>query len=108
MDIINLIISLVSGAIGGNLAGAAMSEKNLGVIGNTIAGLVGGGAGDFILKALGILAASGIATGTAAATGTTGHEMDIGALLANIGVSGVSGGVLTAIAGFIKDAVQKK
>lgn len=103
MDILNLIISLVSGAVGGNVAGAAMPEKNPGTLINTIAGLFGGGVGDFILKALGILATSSMA-GHAA----TGNEFDISSLLANIGISGVSGGVLTAIIALIKDAMQKK
>jgi uncharacterized membrane protein YeaQ/YmgE (transglycosylase-associated protein family) len=102
----NLIISLISGIIGGNVAGAAAPSKSLGGIGNTLAGLVGGGLGDFILKALGILA-------TVATTTTTGPEgtatgFDLTSILANIGVSGVSGGVLTAIIGAIKEAVQKK
>lgn len=100
MDILNLIISLVSGAIGGNVAGAAMPQKNLGPIINTIAGLIGGGVGDFILKAAGVLAASGALE--------SGGNFDLTSLLANIGVSGVSGGVLTAIIALIKDAVQKK
>lgn len=105
MNTVNLIISLISGAIGGNLGGAATGgDKNLGAAANSILGLLGGGAGDFILKALGVLASSGVAT--AAATGN--HEFDIGALLANIGVSGVSGGVLTAVVTLIKDAIQKK
>jgi hypothetical protein len=30
MDLISLLISLVSGAVGGNVAGAAMADKNLG------------------------------------------------------------------------------
>lgn len=102
MEIINLIISLISGAVGGNIAGAALPEKNLGTIGNTVAGLIGGGAGDFILKALGVLA-------TTTATGAAGENaLDLTSILANIGVSGVSGGVLTAIISLIKDAVQKK
>ncbi len=101
MDVVNLIISLISGAVGGNVGGAAVSEKNLGAIANTIIGLLGGGLGDFILKALGVLAS------TSAAGGTTGSELDIGAILANIGVSGVSGGVLTAIIALIKDTMQK-
>ena len=100
MDIINLIISLISGAVGGNVAGAAMPEKNLGAVANTIAGLVGGGLGDFILKALGILASSGAMEGSS--------ELNLTSILANIGVSGVSGGVLTAIIAAIKAAVQKK
>lgn len=41
MDVISLLISLVSGAGGGNIAGAAMSDKNLGPLGNSIAGILG-------------------------------------------------------------------
>jgi uncharacterized membrane protein YeaQ/YmgE (transglycosylase-associated protein family) len=103
-SIINLIISLVSGAVGGNVAGAAVSDKNLGTPANTVIGLLGGGVGDFLLKALGILA-------TTAATGAAGasheHAFDISSLLTNIGVSGVSGGALTAIISLIKAAMQK-
>lgn len=105
MDIVNLIVSLVSGAVGGNIAGAATSDKNLGPVFNTIAGLIGGGAGDFILKALGIIA-SAQATGAVGATGSS--EFDLSHLLATIGVSGVSGGALTGIITLIKDAMQKK
>lgn len=102
MEILNLIISLVSGVVGGNLAGAATSEKNLGPLFNTIAGLIGGGAGEHILKALGVLA-------SAQATGTTGGaEFDLSSLLANIGVSGVSGAALTGVITLVKDALQKK
>lgn len=110
MDILNLIISLISGAVGGNLGGAATGDKNMGATANTIIGLLGGGVGDFILKSLGVLASSGAThAATTAAAHTTGQpEFDIGALLANIGVSGVSGGVLTAILTLIKDAIQKK
>jgi uncharacterized membrane protein YeaQ/YmgE (transglycosylase-associated protein family) len=52
MDATSLIIDLISGAIGGNAAGAAMPDKSLGTLGNTIAGLVGGGLGGQILQAL--------------------------------------------------------
>jgi uncharacterized membrane protein YeaQ/YmgE (transglycosylase-associated protein family) len=104
MDI-STIISLVSGAVGGNIAGPAMSEKNLGPIVNTIAGLIGGGAGEFILKAFGFFSS---AAATATTTGVAGGgEMDWAHLLANIGVSGVSGGVLTAIIAAIKGACCK-
>jgi uncharacterized membrane protein YeaQ/YmgE (transglycosylase-associated protein family) len=102
MELINLIISLISGAVGGNVAGAATSEKNLGVLVNTIVGLIGGGAGDFILRALGILAT------TSATGGAAGGELDLTSILANIGISGVSGGALTAIITLIKDVIQKK
>ena len=40
--IVNLIIQLISGVVGGNAAGAALKDYNLGNLGNTIAGAIGG------------------------------------------------------------------
>lgn len=40
-----LIIQLISGAVGGNIIGALLKKFSLGVVGNSIAGLVGGGLG---------------------------------------------------------------
>jgi hypothetical protein len=37
--VINLIIQLISGVVGGNAAGAALKDYNLGNLGNTIAGV---------------------------------------------------------------------
>lgn len=105
MEILNLLISLISGAVGGNLGGAAVTDKNLGTVANSIIGLIGGGGGAFILKALGILSATGAAGASGAATGS---EFDLATLLANIGVSGVSGGALTAIISLINDAIKGK
>lgn len=108
MDIVNLVISLISGLAGGNLAGAAMQEKNLGPLINSIAGLVGGGLGGYLLKALGLIAA---ATTTTAATGAApdlaNNAFDLTTLLANIGGSGAGGAVLTAIITALKNASQK-
>jgi len=42
---IPLIIQLISGAVDGNIAGAILKNLNLGPIGNSIAGIVGGGIG---------------------------------------------------------------
>jgi uncharacterized membrane protein YeaQ/YmgE (transglycosylase-associated protein family) len=42
--IINLIIQLIAGAVGGNAAGAATKDVSLGTLGNTIAGAVGASA----------------------------------------------------------------
>lgn len=100
MDILNLIITLISGVAGGNAAGAAMPDKNLGAVGNSLAGLVGGGLGSFILNALGILA-------TTAATGGA-SQVDIASILSSIVAGGAGGGALTAIIALIKDAVAKK
>ena len=104
MDIISTILSLIGGAVGGNIAGPLMSQKNLGPVVNTIAGLIGGGAGEFLLKAFGI-----ITSATAASSGAMGgSELDIAQILSSIGVGGVSGGVLTAIVTAIKGAMPNK
>ena len=96
MNIINLIISLISGAVGGNAAGAAMKDKSLGVAGNSLAGILGGGVGGAILQALGIGA-------DAAANG-----MDLKSIIGSIASGGVGGGVLMAIIAAVKNAMAKK
>ena len=40
--IINIILQLIAGAIGGNAVGAAAQNVNMGTPGNTVAGAVGG------------------------------------------------------------------
>ena len=70
MDITSLIVEAVSGAVGGNVAGAAMKENSLGTAGNSIAGILGGGLGGTILHSV---------MGSAAA----GGGMDLQSILAN-------------------------
>ena len=50
--VINLIIQLIAGAVGGNAAGATMKNLDLGALGNTIAGALGGAGGGTLLTAL--------------------------------------------------------
>jgi len=95
MNIISLIISLVSGAVGGNLAGAAMKDKSLGVTGNSLSGILGGGIGGAILQLLGIGAGQ---------AGT----LDIASILENIASGGIGGGILLAIVSVLKGAMAKK
>lgn len=97
MNIVGLIISLVSGAIGGNVAGAAMKDKSLGTAGNSIAGILGGGIGGFILNLL------GLAGGDAAAASSLNLEQ----IIANVAGGGVGGAVLLAIISAIKGAAKK-
>ena len=52
MNLISLIIEAVSGALGGNIAGATMKENSLGTLGNSIAGIVGGGLGGVLLQSV--------------------------------------------------------
>src|SRR5262245_66050382 len=41
--LINLIVQLIAGAIGGNAAGNALKDYDLGTLGNTMSGGIGGG-----------------------------------------------------------------
>jgi uncharacterized membrane protein YeaQ/YmgE (transglycosylase-associated protein family) len=90
--VIGWIIKLVSGAIGGNVAGAAMKDKSLGVLGNSIAGILGGGAGGFIMQLLGLAQAGGL---------------DMGAVVGSIASGGIGGAVLMVIAALVKGAMAK-
>ncbi|PWT76806.1 MAG: hypothetical protein C5B59_05620 [Bacteroidetes bacterium] len=86
---LQIIISLISGAVGGNLAGAILKRFNLGPLWNSVVGILGGGLGGQLLNAL--------------QGGTAGGA----SVLGNILSSGVGGGILMAIVGFIKGRLTK-
>src|SRR5258708_13736648 len=95
--IINLIIQLLSGAAGGNIIGNALKQYNLGPLGNSIAGIVGGGLGGQLLNMI-------LGGGAAAGTPATAGGLDIRSILEQIDGGGVGVGVLLLILGFIKQA----
>src|SRR5262249_13159072 len=86
--IVNLIIQLVAGVVGGNAAGAAMKDYNLGNIGNTIAGAIGGVGGGQILQAL----------IPAIASAAGGDSVDLRAIVGQVVGGGARGAILTVIA----------
>lgn len=45
-----LLLWLISGAMGGNIGGVLIKKINLGVAGNTLSGMIGGGMGNQILQ----------------------------------------------------------
>jgi len=94
MDIVSPIISLISGAVGGNIAGAAMKDKSLGVLGNSIAGIVGGGLGGTILLAMGAFAQSG-------------GGLDAGGIIGSIASGGIGGAILLVVISLIKSAMAR-
>lgn len=95
--VINLIIQLISGAAGSNLLASFVNKLNLGPVGNTIVGALGGaGAGQLLTALLG----SGTAETAGAASG-----VDIGSLVSQIVGSGAGGAVLTAIVGLIRNSM---
>lgn len=88
-NLVPLLIQLISGAAGGNAAGSLLKKFSLGTLGNSIAGILGGGIGGQLL---------GVATG---------GGMDIGSIIGSIAGGGVGGGILMIIVGFIKNAFTK-
>jgi hypothetical protein len=96
MNIISLIIEAISGAVGGNVAGAAMKENSLGTVGNSIAGILGGGAGGMILQSI---------MGGSSPAG--GGSLDMTTILSNVAGGGVGGAILMAVVGIIKNKMAK-
>ena len=91
-----LIIQLLSGAAGGNLAGSLMKNLSLGTLWNSVAGIAGGGLGGTILGMLGM-----------GVDQSVGGGMDISGILGSLAGGGVGGGALMAIIGLIKNAMGK-
>lgn len=93
MDILSLLLQVVAGAFGGNIAGAMLPNMSLGPRGNALAGLVGGALGGTILSAL--LGPHG--------TGAT-MDPEFGALFAQIVGGGVGGAGLAMLVGLFQRA----
>ncbi|WP_299675901.1 hypothetical protein [uncultured Tenacibaculum sp.] len=81
-----IIISLLTGAVGGNIAGALLKKFSMGTLWNSVVGILGGGLGGQILSSLGL---------------------DIGGILGSIAGGTAGGGVLMVIIGIIKNAIKK-
>lgn len=97
----SLIIQLVAGLIGGNAAGSALKNLNMGPILNSVVGLLGGVGGGQILSMLGMGGA-----GEAAAAATS-SGLDISSIIQSVVGGGAGGGILVAIVGAIKKALVK-
>jgi uncharacterized membrane protein YeaQ/YmgE (transglycosylase-associated protein family) len=94
MDIVGLTIQLVSGAVGGNVAGALMKDKNLGVLWNSVAGIVGGGLGGVLLNAVIPALASG-------------GSLSLSAIVGDIAGGGVGGAIVMIVVALVKAALKK-
>ena len=88
MNWLPLVIELISGAVGGNVAGSLLKNYSLGGVGNTIAGVVGGGIGGQLLGMV--------------VPALAGGGMDITSIIGQIAGGGVGGGILLVIVGLIK------
>ena len=96
--IINFIIQIVAGALGGHAAGGLFKNIDLGPLAKTIAGAAGGGIGGSILQSL------IPALGGAASSG----GFDIATAAGNLAGGGITGAIVTVVVGLIKNALFKK
>jgi hypothetical protein len=94
--LVDLIIQIISGVVGGNAAGAALKDYNLGSLGNTIAGALGGIGGGQLLQAV-----------IPALAGAAGGNLDVGAVVGQIVGGGAGGAILTIIAGLVKNMMAR-
>ena len=88
-----ILINLITGALGGAAVGKSSPKFDLGTIGNIIAGLVGGGVLGQIVT---LLLPSVVA---AAQSG----NLSIGGIISQVIAGGAGGAILTAIIGAIKN-----
>jgi hypothetical protein len=92
-----LIIQLIGGAAGGNIVGKLLKNLDLNAVIATITGILGGVGGTQLAGLLGILKP------IIDAIGGSGGDV-----VANGGASAIGGALLTAIVGFIKQAMGAK
>jgi uncharacterized membrane protein YeaQ/YmgE (transglycosylase-associated protein family) len=90
--IINLIVQLISGAVGGNAAGKINPSFDLGALVNTILGAIGGVGGGYLI---GMLAPALVAA--------EGAGIDVAALATQAVGGGAAGLIVTAIIGAIRN-----
>ena len=88
MDVIGLLIGLAGGAIGGNVAGGAM-KSNMGTMGRSLTGIIGGTGLSFLAQQFGI----------SLGDPTAGGSLDIMSIVSNVVSGGLGGAVLTFILG---------
>jgi uncharacterized membrane protein YeaQ/YmgE (transglycosylase-associated protein family) len=81
------LLTLMSGAVGGNIGGTLIKDQSLGPVVNAILGLIGGVGGSHLLGALGGLQSLG--------------------QIGNIGASGVVRALLPIIIGILKNKFAK-
>ncbi|OAI22919.1 hypothetical protein A1351_20335 [Methylosinus sp. R-45379] len=95
--LINLIIQLFAGAAGGSGVAKANKSFDLGPIANAIIGALGGAGGGSILTSL-----------IPALAGAAGNGFDIAVFAGQLVGGGVSGAIVTAIVGLIRNALVQK
>jgi hypothetical protein len=96
MDITSLIIQLIAGVVGGNAVGKGAPNMDLGALGNSIAGAIGGAGGGQLLQLL----------IPALATAASGGGLDVGSVIGQLVGGGAGGAILTLIVGLLKNMMS--
>lgn len=94
---LSLFILLVSGAVGGNVAGKILKHLSFGRLGNSISGILGGGLGGYLLTVFG------------ANMGVVANITEIGLsnIIGGIASGGIGGGIIMMCLGYIKKLIIK-
>lgn len=92
-----LIIQLISGVIGGNIAGKIFANFSMGPLGNSAAGILGGGLGGALLLMMDFTE-----QGSEAAAG-----LNLETVLGSVAAGGVGGILLMAVVGGLRRAFLK-
>src|SRR5271170_7850028 len=103
MNVMGIVTDLIAGGVGGNIAGAVLKKFDLGPIGNTVAGIVGGVGGGQLLSML----MSGGAAAAAATSAASAGGMDMSSIIGNVAGGGVGGAIVMAVIGLIKAQMNK-
>jgi hypothetical protein len=99
--IVPILVQLIAGGVGGNVIGQIAKSLNLGTVGNSIVGAIGGLAGTWLAGMI-----PGLDGLVGAAAGATGG-IDLAALAGQGATGLVGGGILTAIAALVKSTMAK-
>ena len=92
---LNLVIQIMAGAVGGNAAPTLLRDFNLGPLGNSLTGMVGGALGGQILNEI---LTDGVGTISSSAA------LEMGSLLTQIMGGAIGGGIFMVIVALIRQA----
>ncbi len=92
-----IVIQLIGGVLGGNAVGALLKDINLGALGNSVVGMIGGGVLGQIISTL----VPNLATTMTAAGG-----VDLAATAAQVVGGGVGGAALVGIIGAVRQGMS--
>lgn len=88
--LISFVLSLLSGAVGGNVAGNVLKKFDLGMTWNTVAGLIGGAIGGPLTNMMML------------------HPESLFGVITNIVASGAAGTIMVVIVSLIKNAFTNR